>query len=47
MTKPELLGLMRLLSALESAAMCKLPMPDYLLEQITVSVEILEQEILK
>ena len=52
MTKSELLSLMRLLSALEAAILCSskaLPhyLPDYLLEQISGSVEVLEREILK
>ena len=51
MTKPELLRLMRLLSALESALMCDRQnngrMPDYLLEDINSCVELLEREILK
>lgn len=48
MTKPEMLALMRLLSSLESWAMCqaKLP-PDYLLEDIASHVALLEREILK
>ena len=51
MTKPELLQLMRLLSALESALMYdranSTRMPDYLLEHIFPAVELLEREILK
>ena len=51
MTKPELLQLMRLLSALESALMYdrqgSTRMPDYLLEDIEKSTAILEREILK
>ena len=51
MTKPELLKLMRLLSALESALMydqqTKTRIPDYLLEDITACAEILEREIIK
>ena len=51
MTKPELLQLMRLLSALESALMYdranSTRMPDYLLEHIFHAVEMLEREILK
>jgi hypothetical protein len=47
MTKPELLQMMRLLSALESLMLTKERVPDYLLEQLTEMVEILEREILK
>ncbi len=54
MTKPELLSLMRLLSALESVLLFsggqgvpRQSMPDYLLEDIGRHVEIIEQEILK
>ena len=51
MTKPELLQMMRLLSALESALMYdrqgSTRMPDYLLEDIAKSTAILEREILK
>jgi hypothetical protein len=51
MTKPELLQLMRLLSALESALMYDRTnnsrIPDYLLEDITSCTEILERELLK
>jgi hypothetical protein len=51
MTKPELLKLMRLLSALESALMYdrqgSTRMPDYLLEDIETCVQVLEKEILK
>lgn len=51
MTKQELLQLMRLLSALESALMydqqAKTKIPDYLLEHITTCTEVLEREILK
>lgn len=47
MTKPELLALMRLLSALESWGFSnKQTLPDYLLEDIQKNVEILEREIL-
>jgi hypothetical protein len=51
MTKPELLQLMRLLSALESALIYDKQgitrMPDYLLEDLLTCTEILEREILK
>ena len=49
MTKPELLKLMRLLSALESALVYSKSnsIPDYLLEDITACTEMLEREILK
>jgi len=47
MTKPELLQMMRLLSALESLMLTKERVPDYLLEQLTEMVDILEREILK
>ena len=51
MTKPELLQLMRLLSALESALMYYRAnsgrMPDSLLEGISDATQILEREILK
>ena len=48
MTKQELLMLMRLLSALECAAvMRKGEIPDYLLDEIVEAVEVLSREILK
>jgi len=47
MTKPELLRLMRLLSALESAMLCKERMPDYLIEELNAAVAVIEREILK
>jgi len=47
MTKPELLRMMRLLSALESVMLTKDKVPDYLLDQLVDMVEILEREILK
>ncbi len=47
MTIQELLCMMRLLSALESLMLTKERVPDYLLEQLTEMVEILEREILK
>lgn len=47
MTKKELLKLLRLLSALESAALVsKQLFPDYLFDQLTDATEILEREIL-
>ena len=47
MTKHELLRIMRLLSALESIMLTKDRMPDYLHEDLTSIVEMLEREILK
>lgn len=52
MTKPELLALLKLLSALESAILCagkplQHYVPDYLLDQITEAAEELERESLK
>ncbi len=47
MTKPEMLQMMRLLSALESLMLTKERVPDYLLEQLSDMVGILEREILK
>ncbi len=47
MSKQELLQMMRLLSALESLMLTKERVPDYLLEQLTEMVDILEREILK
>lgn len=47
MTKQELLKLLRLLSAMESAmSINKTQLPDYLFEQIDAAVAILEREIL-
>ena len=47
MTKQELLKLLKLLSAMESAMLCnKQTMPDYLFEQIDAAVAVLEREIL-
>lgn len=47
MTKEELLRVMRLLSALEALGMMRdRTMPDYLLEDLSSCVEILEREIL-
>lgn len=48
MNTTELLALMRLLSALESWAMCQQTrLPDYLHEQIGNAVERIEREILE
>lgn len=51
MTKQEMFRLMRVISALESILIYDLNnksrVPDYLLEDITSCVEILEREILK
>lgn len=47
MTKPELLSLMRLLSALESWGFAnKTLLPDYLQDQLHESIQALEREIL-
>jgi hypothetical protein len=47
MTKPELLQLMRLISALESWSFSSnTPLPDYLRGQVTSAVDVLEREIL-
>jgi hypothetical protein len=47
MNTPELLQLMRLLSALESWGFsCGTPMPDYLHGQISSAADVLEREIL-
>jgi hypothetical protein len=47
MTKQELLKLLKLLSAMESAMLCnKQTMPDYLFEEIDAAVAVLEREIL-
>ena len=47
MTKSDALDLLMLLSALESAFMAsKAPIPDYLLERIGDSVEMLRGEVL-
>ena len=44
---PELLSLMRLLSAMESAMLAsKIAFPDYLSDEVTRHTEILEREIL-
>lgn len=48
MTTLELLSMMRLLSAMESAMLtAKTPMPDHLWDEVTRHVEILEREILQ
>ena len=48
MTKEELLRMMRLLSALEAAGMLSdKRVPDYLLDELGMMVEVLEREILK
>lgn len=48
MTTPELLSLMRLLSAMESAILAAgQQMPDYLSDDVTQHIEILEREILE
>lgn len=47
MTTTELLSLMRLLSAMESAMLAsKIAFPDYLSDEVTRHTEILEREIL-
>ena len=47
MTKQELLKLLKLLSAIESAmSINKTTLPDYLFEQIDAAVVVLEREIL-
>jgi len=47
MSTSELLSLMRLLSAMESAMLAsKVPFPDYLSDEVTRHTEILECEIL-
>jgi hypothetical protein len=50
MSKEEMLRIMRLLSALESVTLLRTEhraLPVYLLEELTVAVDILEREILK
>lgn len=48
MTKPELLSLLRLLSALESWSFCVGErLPDYLQKKLSAAVEQLENEILR
>ena len=47
MSKEEMLRMMRLLSALESAMMCGQKAPPYLIEELGEMVGVLEREILK
>jgi hypothetical protein len=48
MTKQELLNLLKLLSAIESAmSIHRATLPNYLFEQIDYAVAVLEREILK
>ena len=48
MTRVEALEIIKLLSALESWSFSlKERLPDYLLEKITASIEVLEKEVLK
>jgi hypothetical protein len=48
MTKPELIQLIKLLSALESWSFANNHrLPDYLVEQIDTAMQMLEQEVLK
>lgn len=48
MTKQEMLKILRLLSAMESASLVStIALPDYLYEKLTDATEILEREILK
>jgi len=48
MTTTELLSLMRLLSAMESAMLAsKIAFPDYLSDEVTRQTEVLEREILQ
>lgn len=48
MTQHEILGLIKLLSAVESWSFAdKHQMPDYLLEQLEACLEVLEKELLK
>jgi len=48
MTTTELLSLMRLLSAMESAMLAsKIAFPDYLSDEVTRHTEVLEREILQ
>lgn len=46
MTKEEMLRIMRLLSGIESVLLTKEKTPDYLFEEITSAVAVLEREIL-
>jgi hypothetical protein len=48
MTKPQLIQLIKLLSALESWSFANSHrLPDYLVEQIDTAMQMLEQEVLK
>ena len=48
MTKQEMLKILRLISAMESAMLCnKQTVPDYLFEEIDAVLVMLEKEILK
>jgi len=48
MTKQELLALLKLLSAIESAmSISRAQLPNYLFEQIDAAVAVLEREILE
>jgi hypothetical protein len=48
MTKQEMLNLLKLLSAIESAmSIHRATLPDYLFEQVDAAVVVLEREILK
>lgn len=48
MAIPELLSMMRLLSAMESAMLAsKIVFPDYLSDEVTRHMEIIEREILE
>jgi hypothetical protein len=48
MTKPELLDLLQLLSALESWGFStERPLPDYLADRVCDAVEILRREVMK
>ena len=48
MTKVEMLNIIKLLSALESWGFStKSPIPEFLFEQIGVSIELLSNEVLK
>jgi hypothetical protein len=48
MTKPQLIQLIKLLSALESWSFANNHrLPDYLVEQIDTAMQMLEQEVLK
>lgn len=48
MTRPEMLEIMRLLSALETFALSSgKPVPDFLVDGITHAVDVLERDILR